>query len=184
MHSSVVFSRTARKSETLVPIIEETFEAGRCEHNVETAERGVERPGSCASAVAGRTARDTAQLPAASSMPADRRAQVLRPIEMVAAVCDEPAPEVLVISAPRLRLGVLDDLSSSRGPRSSKDTNSCAPRIDVDHRKSRDAPCRSWHYEWTVLEPRNMSAALPTRSWRQPPPDISERNVRRPHADL
>ena len=59
---------------------------------------------------------NTAQLPAASSMPADRRAQVLRPLEIVAAVCDEPALEVLVISAPRSRLGVLDDRSSPEVP--------------------------------------------------------------------
>src|ERR1017187_3055862 len=76
MHSSVVFSRTTRKSETVVPIIEETFEAGRCAQNVETAERGVEiRPGSCASAVAGRTARHTAQLaasPASRGSASDR----------------------------------------------------------------------------------------------------------------
>src|SRR5579862_1374892 len=104
MHSSVVFSRTACSSETVVPIVEETFAAGIFAQKVEAAELGVAvRPDGCPCAVAGRMTRDAAQLPAASSMPADRRARVLRPIEIVVTLCDRPALEVLVISAPWLR---------------------------------------------------------------------------------
>jgi hypothetical protein len=108
MHSSVVFSRTASKSETLVPTTEETFEAGRCEQKVETAERGAElRPARkdaarsgpvvlrcSACAVAGRTAKYATQLPAASNMPANRLAQALRRIEGVVVVCDMAALEL------------------------------------------------------------------------------------------
>src|SRR5579862_1548818 len=98
MHSSVVFSRTACSSETVVPIVEETFAAGIFAQKVEAAELGVAvRPDGCPCAVAGRMTRDAAQLPAASSMPADRRARVLRPIEIVVTLCDRPALEVLVI---------------------------------------------------------------------------------------
>jgi hypothetical protein len=97
----VVFSRTACESETVVPIVEETFDAGIFAQKLETAEPGVAvRPDGCAWAVAGRIRRDAAQLPAASSMPEDRRARVQHPTAIVVAVCDGPVLEVLVISAP------------------------------------------------------------------------------------
>ena len=91
-------------SETVVPIVEETFDAGIFAQKLETVEPGVAvRPDGCAWAMTGRTRSYAAQLPAASSMPADRRARVLRPIEIVWAVCDGTVLEVLVISAPWLR---------------------------------------------------------------------------------
>src|SRR5579862_2697834 len=114
MHSSVVCSRTARKSETVVPTVEDTFDAGIFAQKVEAAEPGVAvRPDCCDWAVAGRIRRDAAQLPAANSMPADRRARIPRRIEIVVSVCDRPLLEVLVIPAPWSR-------STESSPRSLK----------------------------------------------------------------
>src|SRR5579872_7233064 len=118
MHSSVVFSRAARKSVTVVPRVFEIFEAGRCAQKVETAERGADlcpitadvarsgpgAPCCWASAVAGRMAKDATQLLAANSMATDRRARVLRRPAVFEVVCDLAALDILIFSAPWLKL--------------------------------------------------------------------------------
>jgi hypothetical protein len=116
MHSYVEFSMTASKLRSFAPTIEETVETGKWAQKAEMAVCGVELspvstdaarcdPVSCrAWAAAGSTARDATQLLAASIAPASHRARALCRIEVVVAPRGAPAHEVLISSAPWLRL--------------------------------------------------------------------------------
>src|SRR5579862_9316899 len=172
MHSSVVFSRTACMSETVVPTVEETFAAGIFAQKAAAAELGVAvRPDGCASAGAGRMTRDAAQLAAASSTPGDRRARVLRPIVIVVAVCDRPALEVLVISAPWFaidrecpRRARANESHADHRPFSFErpilDARSCGE--DVDYSRADRRACRRSDRTGLATTPVSLTAAQPT----------------------